>query len=349
MVKAYRSAVPRPDRERELASSGSGSGPVKSRQMSPEELEDYRARNGYKEQQAPKALQEPKSVENAEGLVDKRKNAVKEIDKQEVIKLIAEGFSYRKVEEAIDIPFGTLRYRLGKMGLLGLDQIKAKELLGIKQEPVEDRGSASLQNYEQELARWQQVDSELSQTKLENEKLKKELSQSKALHEAACTDLQHVRNRCFDYEAELKKWDENDSETNELLSEITTERDQRERELIDAKQQLAEMTEDRDNWQQAAQEAKQAIIELQAEYNQQPSVIVAPVKTATDEDNVNSPSHYTQGGVETIDFIRAKLTPEEFEGYCKGNILKYVSRASHKGGHEDLQKAGKYIEFAVRS
>ncbi|REK69432.1 DUF3310 domain-containing protein [Paenibacillus paeoniae] len=62
---------------------------------------------------------------------------------------------------------------------------------------------------------------------------------------------------------------------------------------------------------------------------------------------VNSPSHYTQGGIETIEFIRAKLTPEEFAGYCKGNVLKYVARATHKGGIEDLRKAGKYIEFAT--
>lgn len=102
---------------------------------------------------------------------------------------------------------------------------------------------------------------------------------------------------------------------------------------------LFEMSEDRDNWKQTAMEAKQAIVELEVEY-QQPSIDIAP-------DNVNSPIHYTQGGIETIDFIRAKLTPEEFTGYCKGNVLKYVSRATHKGGLEDLRKAGKYIEFAV--
>ena len=37
-------------------------------------------------------------------------------------------------------------------------------------------------------------------------------------------------------------------------------------------------------------------------------------------DNIKHPAHYTDGGIETIDFIRAKLTPEEFAGYCKGNI-----------------------------
>lgn len=67
-----------------------------------------------------------------------------------------------------------------------------------------------------------------------------------------------------------------------------------------------------------------------------------------ESDAVNSPDHYTAGGIETIDIIRAKLTPEEFAGYCKGNVIKYVTRARYKGGLEDLRKAGKYIEFATK-
>lgn len=48
-------------------------------------------------------------------------------------------------------------------------------------------------------------------------------------------------------------------------------------------------------------------------------------------DEVNHPPHYTQGGIETIDFIRAKLTREEFIGYLKGNAIKYSSRIGKKG------------------
>ena len=66
-------------------------------------------------------------------------------------------------------------------------------------------------------------------------------------------------------------------------------------------------------------------------------------------DNVDHPSHYTQGGIECIDAIRAALTPEEFRGMCKGNALKYIWRERHKGGIEDLKKArwylGKIIEI----
>ena len=62
-------------------------------------------------------------------------------------------------------------------------------------------------------------------------------------------------------------------------------------------------------------------------------------------DKVQHPEHYTSGGIECIDAIRAALTPEEFRGYCKGNIIKYTWRERLKGGDQDIDKAGKYIEF----
>ena len=54
-------------------------------------------------------------------------------------------------------------------------------------------------------------------------------------------------------------------------------------------------------------------------------------KTIT-HDKVNSPKHYTAGGIETIDFIKAKLTKEQYEGYLLGNIIKYSSRMGLKIG-----------------
>ena len=60
------------------------------------------------------------------------------------------------------------------------------------------------------------------------------------------------------------------------------------------------------------------------------------------QDNIN-PDHYKQGGIETIDYLRAKLTPEEFKGFLKGNAIKYLSRAELKGGKEDYKKAQWYI------
>lgn len=56
-----------------------------------------------------------------------------------------------------------------------------------------------------------------------------------------------------------------------------------------------------------------------------------------------NPSHYKQGSVECVDAIKSALTPEEFRGYCKGNIIKYVWREREKGQDESLSKANWYI------
>jgi len=58
-------------------------------------------------------------------------------------------------------------------------------------------------------------------------------------------------------------------------------------------------------------------------------------------DMVNSPPHYLTGGIETIDYIKAKLTAEEFKGYLRGNVLKYASR---KKGGDDMGKAAWYAD-----
>jgi hypothetical protein len=64
-------------------------------------------------------------------------------------------------------------------------------------------------------------------------------------------------------------------------------------------------------------------------------------------DQIN-PDHYKQGGIECIDAIEAALTPEEFRGYCKGNIIKYTWRERHKGrSSEDLQKSLWYLKRVI--
>lgn len=62
-------------------------------------------------------------------------------------------------------------------------------------------------------------------------------------------------------------------------------------------------------------------------------------------DMVNAPAHYTAGGIETIDFIRAKLTTEQLRGYYVGNLIKYLSRARFKNGAEDYRKAAVYMQW----
>ena len=57
-------------------------------------------------------------------------------------------------------------------------------------------------------------------------------------------------------------------------------------------------------------------------------------------------SHYCNGDIECIDAIKAALTPSEFAGFCKGNVIKYVWREQHKGGSNDLVKALDYLDWA---
>ena len=66
----------------------------------------------------------------------------------------------------------------------------------------------------------------------------------------------------------------------------------------------------------------------------------------TDNLNVN-PCHYKSGGIELIDVIKAELTPEEFKGFCKAIILKYICRADKKNGVEDYEKAKWYMDELV--
>ena len=62
-------------------------------------------------------------------------------------------------------------------------------------------------------------------------------------------------------------------------------------------------------------------------------------------DPVNHPAHYKVGGIETIDFIEAKNLD-----YNLGNVVKYVTRADHKGNKlEDLRKAQWYLTRAIET
>lgn len=58
-------------------------------------------------------------------------------------------------------------------------------------------------------------------------------------------------------------------------------------------------------------------------------------------------SYYDSGGLELIDIIRAKLTPEQFAGFCIGNAVKYLCRCNFKHDtiDRDIEKAGYYLQI----
>ena len=66
-------------------------------------------------------------------------------------------------------------------------------------------------------------------------------------------------------------------------------------------------------------------------------------------DAVQHPSHYTHGGIECIEAIRASMTADGFCDYCKGNIIKYIWRWRDKGGVEDLRKASVYLGWLINA
>lgn len=66
-------------------------------------------------------------------------------------------------------------------------------------------------------------------------------------------------------------------------------------------------------------------------------------------DNVNHPAHYTAGGIECIEAIKASMTPEEFRGYLKGTIMAYLWRYQNKGNPlEDLLKSDWYLQRLIK-
>ena len=67
-----------------------------------------------------------------------------------------------------------------------------------------------------------------------------------------------------------------------------------------------------------------------------------------DNDPVNQPGHYCNGGVECIDAIRGSMADSAaFRGFLKGNVMKYVFRYEQKNGGEDLKKARWYLERLI--
>ena len=69
--------------------------------------------------------------------------------------------------------------------------------------------------------------------------------------------------------------------------------------------------------------------------------------TVKSKDVVNSPPHYGNGNIECIDYIKDFLNEEEYQGYLRGNIAKYLHRWPYKNGVEDLRKAEWYLKRLI--
>lgn len=66
-------------------------------------------------------------------------------------------------------------------------------------------------------------------------------------------------------------------------------------------------------------------------------------------DVVNHPNHYTQGGIECIDALKAATVGKHgIEAVCVANVIKYLWRYEEKNGVEDVCKAKWYIERLLK-
>jgi hypothetical protein len=78
-------------------------------------------------------------------------------------------------------------------------------------------------------------------------------------------------------------------------------------------------------------------------------ILISYKKGVKPKDNVNHPSHYTQGKIECIDAI-AEATKHllGIAAVCVANIIKYVWRYPFKNGLEDLYKARWYLNELIK-
>jgi len=61
-------------------------------------------------------------------------------------------------------------------------------------------------------------------------------------------------------------------------------------------------------------------------------------------DNHPPVPHYDRGAIQPIDFMESSFTPEEYRGFLKGQVIKYISRYRYKGTPDaDLAKAQTYL------
>lgn len=58
-------------------------------------------------------------------------------------------------------------------------------------------------------------------------------------------------------------------------------------------------------------------------------------------------THYRSKDVQPWDAMKSWMTPEQFSGFMRGCIIKYIARYRDKNGLEDLKKAQHYLEKLI--
>jgi len=71
-----------------------------------------------------------------------------------------------------------------------------------------------------------------------------------------------------------------------------------------------------------------------------------PLPSSADKRQVGG-NHYKAKAIQPWDAMRVWMSPEEFAGYLRGNVIKYTARCNDKNGVEDLRKAHHYLEKLI--
>lgn len=69
--------------------------------------------------------------------------------------------------------------------------------------------------------------------------------------------------------------------------------------------------------------------------------------TDTIRDTQVGGEHYRQHVVQPWDAMESWLSEEEFCGFLRGNVIKYIARYRDKGGVQDLKKAAHYLDKLI--
>ena len=60
-------------------------------------------------------------------------------------------------------------------------------------------------------------------------------------------------------------------------------------------------------------------------------------------------NHYTSKTVQPWQAMQSWMSREEFTGFLRGNVIKYIARCNEKGGIEDLKKARHYLDKLIET
>lgn len=63
--------------------------------------------------------------------------------------------------------------------------------------------------------------------------------------------------------------------------------------------------------------------------------------------DVANQAHYKNQGIEPIDYMKMNFSKEQYQGFLRGNAVKYLARYEAKNGLEDLKKAQVYLGWLI--